>query len=199
GWSSMGVSGSQVAQLLERGAAQRPQRGGAGEDDGADRQRQQAGEIRAGNGDGVRGRVEDAGEDLDEHLRQRCRGERAEQEAAGGDVGGLRPDEGAQLTRAGAEGGGDGERPAALVEAERERKSSRGGGEDQGESELDLREAGELDGGEVGADDSPLVVDVGDMGAGADDAADPLRDLPGARAARLDEEGADGAAAGPPR
>ena len=69
----------------------------------------------------------------------------------------LAPHEAAELARRGAERAGDRERAPALLEAEPEREAGRRGGEHEREAELDPGQAGELDGGEVGADDLALV------------------------------------------
>ena len=78
-------------------------------------------------------------------------------------------------------------------------RPGRGDGEDEREAELDPGQPGQLDGGQVRADDLALVDDVGDLGAGAERRArTPLGDGCRAGAVGLHEERADRVAAGRP-
>ena len=142
-------------------------------------------------------RIEDAGEDVNESDREQRGDPGPEDQAASGHEQGLAPDEPAELLRPRPQGGGDREGAAALLEAERQGQPRGGHSEHERETELDPRQPREFDRRQVGADDLPLVHDVGHAGAGSDH---PL-DAPGhggrAGAVGLDQEAAHRRRSGP--
>ena len=115
--------------------------------------------------------------------------------SSGGD-GGFRPYKCAELSVVGAECGGDDEGSSSFGESEPEGQSCGGCAEGEGETELDACQPFEVDGGQAGPDDLATGVDVGDGGGGAELVAKAVGDRGGVGAAGVDEERADGVAAG---
>src|SRR5207237_164045 len=87
-----------------------------------------AGEVGPGHGEGSRWRVEDAGEDLDQHVGEGPAAEGSGKQPADADDSGFGPDKAAELTGGGSQGRGDGEGPAPFGEAEGEDQAGGGSG-----------------------------------------------------------------------
>ena len=110
--------------------------------------------------------------------------------------GGFRPDERAELSWIGAERGGDRECAASFGESEPQGQSCRCCPEGEREAELDARETLEVDGGEAGPDDLATGHEIGHGAVGTQLSAQPLGYRAGVSATGVDQERADGVAAG---
>ena len=93
--------------------------------------------------------IEDLGEQLDQHRcyqpAQYCPGD----QAADKHQRRLAPDEGADLTRASAQGRGDRQRAAPFLEAKEENQTCAGSSERDRERQFDARETANADGGQA--------------------------------------------------
>src|SRR5664279_2277460 len=144
-----------------------------------------------------RGRgVEYTGEHGDQHPGQAPSDGRARGQPDDREDGGLAADDGPQVPWSGAERGGDGEAAPPFGDPEAEDEAAGGGGQQHSEAEFDAGEPGQVDGGQAGPDDLPCGGDVGDRRGAGDQGVDPFGDRGAVLPAGVDEERADGVAAG---
>ena len=153
-------------QHADRRRPGEPGRRGAHPEDSDDGDRPDAAEVEPGHRAHRGGRVEHPGEDLHEHLGQESAQHRAGAPTDDGEHRGLTEDQPPLVSGFRAEGADDREGAPALGESEGEHQAARGGGEHQGERQLDPGESGQVDRGQAGTDGLatlPLSVTVAEV------------------------------------